>query len=61
MHGSERMSEDNDREEAPRRQQRCKDSKPIDVPPEMSNMTNEECSIRGSHSILIAARLMNGR
>lgn len=36
MFANERTSEDNDNEDAVRRQDRCKDPKPVDVPPELT-------------------------
>ncbi len=41
MFVSERPSADNDNEEAVRRQDRCKDPEPVDVPPELATEIEE--------------------
>ena len=42
MFGSERPSVDNSNEEAVRRQDRCRDHKPVDVPPEWAPMSEAD-------------------
>ena len=50
MFGDERMSADNSNEEAVRRQDRCKDPKPMDMSPEMSEIEEPDAVGGGRNS-----------